>query len=221
MIKNIFIWSVFIALLYCSSSICQTKYDKSFYGGLFYLSNYIASEEFVNLKKNNSDIALVDTLYQRSLTFFDGDISEALLCLTFACLPFNKIEFKLPFGLGIAKIPLPSPPQNVFEKRKDNLPKKLYFSTPNTNFGDKDKLSHFFGNAFLKYSAGIFNFSKFMGMFVELTEEYFFANGSFDKRDLETNYYGEIFASLLKNNCKAKPSEALVINQLLLIRVGK
>lgn len=192
--------------------------DKSFYGGLFYLSNYIASEEFSNLKKSTPDLEQVDIIFAKSLDFFEGDVSEALLCLTFTCLPFNKIDFKLPFG--ILEIPLPSPPKTLFKKRLENLPKYIFFNSPKNNFGDKDKLSHFFGNAFLHYNISIFNFSKFMGIFVEKTEENFFANGELDRRDIIANHLGEFFAEMLKVNPHAKPSKALLVYQLFYFREG-
>ncbi|MEW6652321.1 MAG: hypothetical protein AB1394_02515 [Bacteroidota bacterium] len=190
--------------------------EVSFYGGLFFLSNFIASEEFSKLKETTSDLEQADIIYAKAVSFFKGNISEALLCLTFSCLPFNKIDFKTP--LGILKIPLPSPPNELFNKRLKNLPKNLFISSPKTDFGDKDKLSHFFGNAFLHYNISVFNFSKFMGIFVEKTEENFFVNGGFDRRDIIANHLGELFAEMLKLNPGANPSKALLAYQLLYLR---
>lgn len=192
--------------------------EVSFYGGLFYLSNYIASDDFSKLKQTTSDLDQVDTIYAKAINFFEGNVSEALLCLTFTCLPFNKIDFKTP--LGILKVPLPSPPKLLFQKRLAKLPKNLFLDSPKTEFGDKDKLSHFFGNAFLHYNISVFNFSKFMGIFVEKTEENFFANGELDRRDIITNHLGEFFAEMLKLNPGAKPSKALLAYQLLYLRDG-
>lgn len=199
-------------------SLSQKKYEKDFYGGLFFLSDYLASDEFLQLKKTTTDLEQVDIIYSKAVSFFEGDISEALLCLTFSCLPFQNIDFDL--FLGIVKVPLPSPPKNVFQKRLENLPKNLYFNSPSTNFGDKDKLSHFFGNAFLRYNISVFNFSKFMGIFVEKTEENFFANGELDRRDILTNHLGELFAEMLKLNADAKPSKALLVYQIFYFREG-
>ncbi|MBI3124650.1 MAG: hypothetical protein HYZ10_09610 [Ignavibacteriales bacterium] len=199
-------------------SLSQKKYEKDFYGGLFSLSDYIASDEFLSIKKITTDLEQVDIIYSKAVNFFEGDISEALLCLTFSCLPFNKIDFNL--LLGIVKVPLPSPPKIVFQKRLENLPKNIYFNSPRTNFGDKDKLSHFFGNAFLRYNISMFNFSKFMGIFVEKTEESFFANGELDRRDIMTNHLGELFAEMLKLYPEAKPSKALLVYQIFYFREG-
>jgi hypothetical protein len=193
--------------------------EKSFYGGLFYLSNLISSNEFLEIKKHTTDPEQVNYLFEKATNYFEGDISESLLCLTFSTLPFNKIDFKLPFGIGVMKIPLPSPPQEIFAKRLVNLPSKLFFDSPKNLFGDKDKLAHFFGNTFLRYNISVFNFSKFMGIFVEETEQNFFANGELDWRDIIVNHLGELFSEMLKNNSHSKPSQALLVYQLLFFRV--
>lgn len=210
------LYFILILILIPPSIYSQKFYEKNFYGGIFYLSDYINSEEFNNKLLYKNDLEKVDSLYSKCLSFFYGNISESLLCLTFACLPFNKIDLKL-FSIKI-KIPLPSPSKNIFEKRFKNLPSKLFFNSPQNEFGDKDKLSHFFGNAFLRYNFSPFNFSKFIGIFVETTEQNFFANGGLDYRDLVANNLGEIFGEMLKKNKNAKPSKALLIYQLLFFR---
>lgn len=196
----------------------QSKYDKSFYGGLFYLSEFIASGEFESFKKNNDDLAQVDLIYQKAINFYDGDFSEALLALTFTCLPFDHIKVKFLFGSQI-NIPLPSPPKIIFKQKVANLPSRLFFDTPNTNFGDKDKLAHFFGNAFLRYNFGFFNLSKFMGIFVENVEEGLFIEGGYSLRDIIANHLGELFAESLKCNKDILPSDILKIYQLLFFRI--
>jgi len=49
-----------------------------------YLSTFIASDYFVELKGTNSDLALVDSIYLRAIAFTEKDYSEALLAITFA-----------------------------------------------------------------------------------------------------------------------------------------
>lgn len=205
-------------LLTQSISKAQNKYDKSFYGGLFYLSDYIASKEFRQIKNNAYDFDQVNTIYIRAVQFFEGDISEALLCLTFACLPYNNIKVRAPFGSQII-IPLPSPPQSIFNAKLEALPSKIFFDSPQNNFGDKDKLSHFFGNAFLRYNFGFFNLSKFIGIFVENIEEALFVEGGFDKRDIIANHLGELFGEILRKEKNVMPSDILKIYQLLFFRL--
>jgi len=212
-----FILPILIISSLSNSSLAQNKYKKNFYGGLFYLSEYIASNEFVELKNNNNYLVQIDSLYKKALLFFNYDISESLLCLTFTCLPYNNIKIRMPFNSQII-IPLPSPPQNIFNKRLSNLPSNIFFDSPQNDFGDKDKLSHFFGNAFLRYNFGFFNLSKFMGIFVENVEEAIFIEGGFDKRDIIANNLGELFGNSLRINNDTLPSEVLILYQLLFFR---
>jgi hypothetical protein len=202
-----------------SKSFPQKNYDRDFYGGMFFISGYIASQEFQNLKTNHTDIELVDSIYFRTLSFFEGDISETLLCLTFSTIPFDHITIKLPVIGSSVIAHLPSPGKKIFEQRRKYLPKNIFIDSPNDEFGDKDKLAHFFGNAFISYNLGWFNFSRFIGIFVEKVEDGFFAEGGFDRRDLLVNSFGEIFGKLLKNYPDAKPSNILKIHQLIYFRL--
>lgn len=196
----------------------QSANDKSLYGGIFYLSYYIASDDFASYKKYNDNLTQIDHLFRKAVDFYDGDISEALLALTFSCLPFNHIKVKFLFGTQF-RIPLPSPPQKVFERRLNNIPSKLFFDSPQSSFGDKDKLSHFFGNAYLRYNFGFFNLSKFMGIFVENVEEGLFIEGGYSFRDIIANHLGELFAESLKTNKDIQPSDIMNIYNLLFIRI--
>ncbi len=202
-----------------TSTKAQTVNEKSFYGGLFYLSSYLASEEFIQFARTHNDLEAVDHIYEKALTFFDGDVSETFFCLTFVFIPYNHINIKLPLIGTNVRFPLPSPPQSVFDKKVQNTPKHLFFDSPNNNFGDKDKLAHFFANAFLRYNVSIFNLSEFLGIFVEYFEQEFFLQGGFDRRDLAVNHLGELFAEMVKNNPNAKPSDALKIYQLLYLSI--
>ncbi len=205
-------------MLLISSSQAQKNYDKSFYGGLFYLTNYLNSDEYEQFSKFHNDLECVDHIYEKAITFFDGDASETFFCLTFVFIPYNHISVKLPL-IGIIKFPLPSLPQSVFDEKVKNTPKHLFFDSPNNNFGDKDKLAHFFANAFLRYNVSIFNLSEFLGIFVEYFEQGFFLQGGFDRRDLVANHLGELFAVMVQKNPNAKPSEALKVYQLLYLRI--
>lgn len=218
--KRLLIFLAIAIPLLQNFTFAQNNYDRSFYGGLFYLSELIASDIFEKSKNeyDDLDLVLVDSLYLKAIKFYQGDISEALLALTFASLPFDHIKIRFLFGTRF-NIPLPSPPKKVFDKRVKNLPKFLFFDSPEGNFGDKDKLAHFFGNAFLRYNFGFFNLSKFMGIFVETVEEGLFIEGGYSRRDLIANHLGELFAESVKQNSSILPSEILKVYQLLFFRI--
>jgi len=205
--------------LISSSLTAQQKYDKSFYGGLFYLTNYMTSDEYKLFLHTHNDLETVDHIYEKALTFFEGDYSETFFCLTFTLIPYNKILMKLPVVGSHITVPLPSPPQKIFDEKLKNTPKRLFNDSPSNDFGDKDKLAHFFANAFLHYNVSFFNLSEFLGIFVEYFEQGFFSQGGFDRRDLTANHLGEIFAEMVHKNKNAKPSEALKIYQLLILRI--
>ena len=218
--KNKFLLLFLLTGINLSTATAQQKtYDKSFYGGLFYLSDYVASDEFKFYTQNHSDLEAVDHIYEKGLSFFEGDKSETFFCLAFLFLPYNNIKIKLPVTGTVITIPLPSAPSRIFDKKTRNTPKKIFFDTPDNDSGDRDKLAHFFANAFLRHSVSIFNLSEFLGIFVEYIEQGFFLQGGFDRRDLIVNHLGELFAEMVRENPNAKPSEALLIYQLLIFRI--
>ncbi len=186
----------------------KAQSNKSLSDAVYYISEFVASEKFLKLKENHGDLELIDTIYTRALQYHNGDISEALLTLTFATLPFNKMPVHLPL-LGTLDLHLPSVDENLFKKKIKNLPSAIYFDSPVSDFGDKDKVAHFFGNAFLGYNEGFFNLSKFMGIFVELFEASFEVGGGLDRRDILTNHLGEMFGKELNKNAGLMPSQIM------------
>ena len=186
----------------------QSKLSK----GVNYISEFIASDYFKKLSKSNSDLALVDTIYLRAVHFKNYDYSEALLALTFAAIPYRKVLIRIPLLNIIVKYPLTSACDSVFRIKNENLPKELYFDTPKGNFGDKDKLAHFFGSAYISYSSKIFDLGNLIGYFVEQFEKHFKVQSGVDPRDMMTNELGQIFGRVLKNNKSILPSQVFIIH---------
>lgn len=200
--KYIFCVIFLITIFISEVEYCQTK---SFEEGVNFLSDYIASEEFKN--KTENDIDLVDTLYLKALNFYNGDTSEALLALTFSTLPFNKMPVTIPLLNFKINLRLPSANEKLFQRKNKNLPGLVYFDSIDNGNQDKDKVAHFFGNAFLSYNITFLNLSKFLGIFVEMFEETFKVSGKIDFRDLQTNYCGEFFGGSLRNQKDLLPSD--------------
>jgi len=189
----------------------QTKAN-SLEDGINILSNLIAKNHF----KSNKPFVLdeVDSIYSTALKMYDGDISEALLALTFATLPFNRMPLTIPFIDIKLSLRLPSVKENIFLEKRKFLPGIVFFDS-NINGGqDKDKIAHFFGNAFLAYNISSVNFSKFLGLFVEMFEATFNVSNKVDYRDLQSNHLGEFFGNSLQNNPDVKPSDFLNIYSL-------
>ncbi|MFZ0456379.1 MAG: hypothetical protein WCE54_05835 [Ignavibacteriaceae bacterium] len=181
--------------------------------GVNYLSEFIASDYFLNLKKTNNDLELADTLFLRAVKYKDYNYSEALLALTFATVPYKEVPIQFPL-IGILDYPLVSANDSVFLVKDKNLPKDFFYDTPKGSFGDKDKLAHFFGSAFISYSSNIFDLGDLIGYFVEVFEQSFKVQSSVDTRDLRTNKLGNIFGDILKKNENALPSQVMLMKSL-------
>lgn len=175
-----------------------------------YISEFIASDYFKELSKNNSDLTLVDTIYLRAVHFNHNNYSEALLALTFAVVPYKKVPIKLPIFNIQLYYPLISADEETFLQKNRNLPSILYFDTSNNSYGDKDKLAHFFGSAYLSVSTNLFDFGNLIGYFVEVFENEFKVQSVIDTRDMMTNSLGNIFGKILKKDKSILPSQVLI-----------
>lgn len=206
-----------IILLIFTSAKTHGQINNNLDNSLQYLVKYISSEEFNKLKAYCNDLTLVDSIYSKSLQINEGDISESLLALTFATLPFDKMTVEIPLINSKTNLQLQEVDSVLFKTKNTNLPSQLFFDSPPN--GDRDKLAHFFGNAFLSYNISVFNISKILGIFVELFEESFLVSGGLDYRDITVNYLGEFFGKFLNKNNKLLPSEVLSLYSLMFIKI--
>ena len=183
-----------------------------------YLTNFIASDYFKELHKTNDDLALADTIYLRALKYTNYNYSTTLFDLTFAVIPYNKVRIRIPFFGFVLTYHLTSAQDSIFSKKNDNLPKRLFFDTPKNNYGDKDKLAHFFGSAYIGNASNIFDLGDLIGYFVEVFEQNFEIQNSIDFRDIETNYLGNMFGEILKKNKNILPAQVMMIRSLFYCR---
>lgn len=182
------------------------------------ISEYIASEKFIEIRKSSGDLSSIDSLYQKALQLNNYDYGEALLSLMFATVPYREVPIKLPVLNIIIYYPLVSADEETFLKKNENMPRFLFIDTPQNNYGDLDKLAHFFGSAFLSYESNIFDLGKLIGYFVEAFEESFKVQSEIDYRDIDVNYYGRLFGKLLKNDKTILPSQILLFRSLNLFK---
>lgn len=187
-------------------SVCLISQTKT-YDNIRKLECYIASEKFLSIKENNSYYAL-DSILAKAMEVCDNDIIDALFCATFATLPYNYFYLNIKFFR--IKINLPS--SEFFYYARKNLPSKIFFDSPNDEFGDKDKIAHFFGFALLAYLIDDYKVLLFFGSFVEEFEKCFISKSEYDIRDQYANFYGILFGSSLKKNIEIKPSEILILH---------
>lgn len=200
------------ALLFSASYLYpqQSKLSKSVNN----ISEFIASGEFVIIKNSSGELLAVDSLYSEALKLNQDDFSEVLLSLTFATVPYNEVPIQIPIIKSIITFPLISASDSIFNLKNENLPRYIYFDSPKNNYGDKDKLAHFFGSAFLTYSSNFFDLGNAIGYFVEVFEESFKVQSSIDERDLITNELGNMFGTLLKKNKNILPSQIIILRTL-------
>ncbi len=192
----------------------QSKLSKS----VNEISKYIASNNFLEIREINGDLASVDSIYLKALEINNNDYSETLLSLMFATVPYHEVPIKLPLFNVIINYPLISADENIFNKKNENLPRYFFIDTPENDYGDLDKLAHFFGSAFLSYESNIFDLGELIGYFVEAFEEIFKVQSNIDYRDIDVNYYGRLFGKLLKKNKTILPSQILLFRSLNFFR---
>jgi len=201
-----------IELLVLTSQIFPQQSNLS--KGVNYLSEFIASEYFVELKNTNSDLSLVDSMYLRAIEYYNYDYQDALLALTFATVPFRRIPLVVPLIKARIYYPLISSSDSISNFKNLNLPGRLFYDTPDDKEGDKDKLAHFFGNAFIGYQESVLKLAGVFGYFVEVFEEDFKVDSKVDFRDIDVNWYGVLFGDMLEINKKILPSQVMVLRSL-------
>lgn len=179
-----------------------------------YLSEFIASDYYLHLENQCSDLELVDSIYIRALKFYEYDYQEALLALTFTTIPYREVPLVIPLIQTRIYYPLISANDSISILKNQNLPGRLFFDSPNNDYGDKDKLAHFFGNGFIGYAESILNLADVFGYFVESFEEDFKAQSKVDYRDMDVNWYGVLFGDMLEVNKKILPSQVMIIRSL-------
>lgn len=167
------------------------------------ISEYIASDSFLSLKEQKGELQSIDSLYLKALNIARNNVQEALLALTFAVVPYKNVPIRFLFRFNY---PLLSADDSTFKKKNKNLPKYFLADSPKNEFADRDKLAHFFGNAFVAYTSQIFDLTGAIGYFVEVFEENFTPENQIDPRDLKVNKLGEAFGKKLKKDQSLLPS---------------
>ena len=187
---------------------------------LFYavdsLSKYMAVKQYNEI----NDLYAVDSIYLHAKTQLNGDLSETFLSLTFAAIPYNNVPIRLPVIHLILNFPLMCSADSIYRLKNHNLPARLYFDTPDDNYGDRDKNAHFFGSAFISYSSRVFDLGDLIGYFVEVFEESFEVQNQVDPRDIQANQLGNLFGKIIKKHKNVMPSQILILKTLYQIRMN-
>jgi hypothetical protein len=179
------------------------------------LKRYIRSEKFCYVKSRAGDLWAIDAIYGRAMEVTHGDVSEALFISGLATMEHSRVGVRLPLIKLPLYFPLTTEGDSAFGARVFNLPSHFYSDSPPGEYGDRDKLQHFFGSAFLAYSFRSRGLASFIGAFVEWGENEFIIDGAPDPRDRRANHQGQEFGFALADRSEAKPSEFLQIQLVL------
>jgi len=175
------------------------------------LKDYVRSDEFRAVRKTEGDLKAVDAIYDRAVDLAWHNVPEALLIAAFATMDHRRVGVRLPLLGPLLWLPLTSEFSDEFAARLKALPSQLYTDSPHDPEGDKDKLQHFFGSAFIAYSTRSNDPAERLGDFIEETEEEFIVGGVNDERDKRSNGHGRNFGLHLLAGEDARPSAFLTL----------
>ena len=174
------------------------------------LKEYICGQEFAQFRRVYGDGQAVDAIFNRALHLCWNNTGEALLICLLSTMDHRSFGVTLPLAGDLIWVPLTSEFPDEFQRRISALPRKLYPDTPPGNAGDRDKLQHFFGAAYVALLAESAETAERTGEFVEWGEEEFIVGGVNDVRDLRADRQGGRFGLGLMSDIGLRPSSFLV-----------
>jgi hypothetical protein len=176
----------------------------------YQLKDYIRSEEFAALRSQRGDLNAVDAIFAHAMHLSWNNAYEALLLSTVATMDHSRFGVNLPLLGPLLWVPLTSECEEDFQKRIATLPRLLYDDSPHQANGDRDKLQHFFGSAFLTYICESRDAAERFGDFVEWGEDKVIVDGALDERDYRANTHGQEFGLALLRDKTVRPSSYIM-----------
>lgn len=175
------------------------------------LKEYICGEEFVRFRHVYGDPQAVDAIFDRALHLCWNNTGEALLICLLSTMDHRSFGLRLPVIGDLIWFPLTSEFPDEFQVRLHALPTRLYSDTPPGTVGDRDKLQHFFGAAYVALLTESRESAERTGEFIEWGEEEFIVGGVNDWRDLRADWQGGLFGIGLLRNTELRPSSFLAL----------
>lgn len=170
------------------------------------IRTYVRDERFAVLLKRCGEMRAIDAIYLKALKVAEHSVGRALFLALVATLEHRDIDLKVPI-IGSVGLPLTFEEDSTFNARMNNLPSRIYAdSSPE---GDRDKLQHFFGSAYIAYTSESREFARTSGDLVEWGEAKFVVGGVDDDRDRRANSQGERFGHDLLTVKNLLPSDYL------------
>lgn len=169
------------------------------------LRHYLCTDAYGALSHTGHDRDAVDSLFAHAMMIADNNIGDALLAAAVACFDHPSIGIKL--GIVTLPVPLSVEDDSLFTCARSHLPAKLFFDSPPE--GDRDKLQHFFGSAYLQWITNSNVATGIVGNGIELLEPGLVVGGTDDPRDVRADKAGQAFAILIGNYYYVAPSVIL------------
>jgi len=173
------------------------------------LRDYIRSEEFAGVRAELGDLQAVDAIFEEASRLCWGNRGEALFAATMATMDHRRVGVRTPVLGAFLWFPLTSEFEDDYDERVKHLPTALYPDSPPGPAGDRDKLQHFFGSAFLAFLSTSTETADEAGRFVEWGEGAFIVEGVSDDRDYRADRHGQDFGMRLLSDPFAQPSASL------------
>jgi len=176
------------------------------------LREYVRSAELSRTRASYGDLYAVDCVFDRAMRLSWNNVYEALVVSAFALMDHHRVGVRIPLLGAVLWFPLSSEFEEDFRARVDSLPSHLYPDTPPGRGGDRDKLQHFFGSAFLTAMTESPEGADRFGLFIEWGEELFIVGGVNDERDVRANREGQRFGLRLLRDPGTRPSRFFIID---------
>lgn len=171
---------------------------------------YVRDSRFAELRNRCRDLRAIDAIYIKALRITEYNVARALFLSMMAVLEHQNVDVKMPIA-GALRLPLTFEEDSLFRARTANVPKKVYRDSPDDEHGDRDKLQHFFGSAYLAYASESPEFARSTGNVIEWGEARFVVGGVDDSRDKRANKQGEAFGRDLLVVKTLLPSDYLTL----------
>ncbi len=172
------------------------------------LKTYIRTELPPVSHVRKVELKHIDMIFEKGMQLSKGDISLALLSISFAVLNRTYITPSFPI-VGRVRVPLPAENSADAYARISKLPRYFFNDSPLDKWGDSAKLVHFFGSAYLTYETGARNLPDQIGKWIEEGEETFGLDSLGQKRDMFINRLGQQFGRALSEGRDVLPSDFL------------
>jgi len=153
------------------------------------------------------DLDRLDAIYTRAVELCEGDIRDALLACAAATLPYHRFPAVIPLTGIVVTVPVSTESVTDFQTRLAALPGRILRDSPPK--GDRDKLPHFFGSAWLYLVTRNQSIVSLIAWSVEIGETLFKLEGAFDERDIAVSELGIRFAKRLLEENTSMPSRIL------------